>query len=403
MTLTVPTVGLAEIRRIWAGRGGLWGLVADTNHPTDNLDWTIDAVRRRALRVALEVARPHLLAWPASRREWIDALPAQSVRHRSVADAPGPGADWVRTRLAGWPPREFHHRHRLREADSILVTTTRWTIETVDETLKEVHRLGAEMVPESDPLRARVAAARAALEIEPLASSHPTAPSRLDLVALRTSGRPWKTVAGVAEALQVVTKDPGRLADLALDPDPALADRLFHIAVLGQLIHDLRASGWRFTVTSLPGAPTGGPHLEAIAPNGEQWDLWYEMSGAWTHYNVPSPFATAARGLEGTGGPLGSDIALVLPHQRALIVECKFSDDPTYVGRGGYEQALAYMVEALTGLVTEVAGFVVGPDELITGTSQVSTAVGDLTFTPPQHLAQHVERASGEHSEPVVA
>lgn len=337
MTLTVPTDGLQEVRRVWAGRGGLWaGLGAA--HDDDGLRWSPELARRRATRVVVEYLRPQLLTWPESPWKWLDALPAQSIRTRFTANAPGAGVDWVATRLDGWPPREFRHRSRRRIADSLLVTATRWTIEQLADAVVIADRIAPGVLGETAATRLAVAVEM--LDMAPLASARAAIPSRSDLASLKSSGRPWASVAEVAGLLRMLEIEPALLADVPLDPDPALRDRLFHVAVFGKILLNLRSAGWTLEALGLPGSPEGGPLFRATDTSGSAWDVWFEMAGAWAYYGVPAPYPLAVTGVAGTGGALGADVALVRFKDRAALFECKFSADPTYVGRGGYEQVL---------------------------------------------------------------
>jgi hypothetical protein len=390
MTLTIPADGIDEIRRTWTGRGGLWAAIAAVEGETGVI-WTPELARRRAARVVVEMLRPCVQAWPDSSRKWIDALPAQSIRRHVVADAPGAGIDWPTTRIRGWPPREFDHRRRTRVADTLLVTTTRWTIETLTSVLAAADRVDPEIVDSTT--RARHQVALSMLQLEPLRSALPTLPSRADLAALRASGRPWGAVAAAATWLRILDHDPAQFADLPIDPDPALADRLFHVAVMGLVLRALRVARWTIRPTGLPGSPDGTPVFAATDPAGATWDVWYEMAAAWAHYGVPAPYPPAVRGVTGTGGPLGCDIALVRISDRAVVIECKYSADPSYVGRNGYEQTLAYMTEALTGLVESVSGIVVGVRELIAATGETYTFVGNVRVASTDELAAALEKA----------
>lgn len=383
MMLTIPSRGLDEIRRSWTGRGGLWAGVA-ASHDEDGVPWTPVLARRRASRIILELIRPTLEAWPGSHRAWIDSLPAQSVRRRSADDVPGPGIDWAETRRSGWPPRVFHHRHRSRIADSLLMTTTKWTIERLAAVVSQVDKIDAELLGEL--ARSRLEVAVDVLDMAPMAPAGAVVPGRNDLRALRSAGRPWRAVASVAATLLQLEHDPASIADLALDPDPALADRLFHVAVLGCLLVDLRARGWTIDVVGLPGSPDGHPQFMATSPEGEPWDVWFEMAAAWRHYGVTAPYPSAVVGVSGTGGPLGADIALVRKGDRAVVIECKYSANPTYVGRGGYEQTLAYMAEARTGMVGAVSGIVVGPEDVVLESGRTATSAGDVSVTHPESL-----------------
>lgn len=393
MRLTIPTVGLEEVRLVWAGRGGLWSAVAAADDQR-GYKWSPVLARRRAMRVAVEVLRPQLQAWPSSVGRWVDALPAQSVRYRHIDDQPGSGVDWPATRRSGWPPREFHHRQRSRVPDTLLVTATRWTIEELVRAVRDVDSFDSAIL--GSDARSRLRTAAAMLGLEPLASSHPVVPTPPDLVALRTSGRPWGAVAAVASCLRTIDHDPAQLALLPLDPDPALADRLFHVAVLGCIMRGLTDAGWRVIPTGLLGSPDGKPQFSAIDTDGRDWDVWFEMAGAWSHYGVASPYGAAVAGITGTGGPLGADIAFVRRPDSAIIIECKYSADPTYVGRNGYEQALAYMSEARSGLVGSVGGIVVGAREVVNSTGRTETAVGPVTVTHPGEVATEIGLMANE-------
>jgi hypothetical protein len=395
MTLTFPVRGIAEIRRFWAGRGDVWAAIA-TAGIDDGVNWTPDLARRRAARVVVEMLRPPLAGWPESTRKWLEALPAQSVRRRVVDGAPGAGVDWVATRRHGWPPKEFHHRRRSRVADTLLVTATRWTIEALTEVVAASDGIDATAL--GTEARERHDTAVGLLELEPLASARPIPPSGSDLTALRNSGRPW----AAASWLRVLDHDPARLAAMSIDPDPVLADRLFHVAVFGVVLGVLREDGWTLRPTSLAGAPDGRPAFRASDNHGGGWDLWFEAGAAWTYNGATAPYAAAVSGVAGTGGTLSADIALIADDGRALILECKFSGNPTYVGRNGYEQVLAYMVEVRTGLATSVSGIVVGPPEVVAATGSTRTNVGTVQVTNPDLLRSAILWAIEDATAPLI-
>jgi hypothetical protein len=127
------------------------------------------------------------------------------------------------------------------------------------------------------------------------------------------------------------------------------------------------------------------------------------MAAAWTHYGVSAPYPRAVRGVTGTGGPLGCDIGLLRIGDRGVVMECKYSADPTYVGRTGYEQTLAYMAEALTGLAESVSGIVVGVPELIAATGETNTFVGNVRVANTNGLAGALEKAIEDATGALVA
>lgn len=86
-----------------------------------------------------------------------------------------------------------------------------------------------------------------------------------------------------------------------------------------------------------------------------------------------------------------------------MLIECKFSADPGYVGRNGYEQLLAYMTEAKTSLARTVAGVLVGPAEVIEGPTLTTTAAGPIAVTPPACSDPASRGASRDHPTGVLA
>ncbi len=206
----------------------------------------------------------------------------------------------------------------------------------------------------------------------------------------------------MAEWLRILDHDPSRIANLPLDPDPVLVERLFHVAVLGVILGSLRSAGWTVVPSGLPGSPDGTPVFSATDLLGDAWELWYEMSGAWNYYGVAAPYAAAAVGMSGTGGPLGADLALVRLDDRAVVIECKYSGDPTYVGRNGYQQTVAYMTEARTGLVRAAAGIVVGPTEIVHASGMTLTSAGPVRITSPNQLPVALAASIGDVTDTLV-
>jgi hypothetical protein len=381
--ISIPTAGLDSARRIWGGKGELWAAAASVAGP--GIQWTADMARRRAARVVLELVRPHLVRWPNSLRKWIDALPANSVRQRSVGDIPTGFVDWRLTRARGWPPRTFALRSRQRLADTLLLSTLRWTLEELVDLCKDVEQ----MVPGvTGDLWSELRLAEALLELDLVAAAGSIAPTSSDLALVKAAGRPWNMVAAVSRALRVMDHDPHALAQQCIKPDPELADRLFHIAAFGLILRTLESIGWNWRPRKVMGMSGGGPIAFLEDAEGLTWDLWFEAGGAWSFYKVREPFNLASAGVSGTGGPLGADVALVLPNKRAVLFECKFSANPSYVAGRGFEQVLAYAAEATSGLVQQAWGVVVGPSEVVEKMGMASTSVGDICIASHEDLPE---------------
>lgn len=387
----IPTRGLDETLRAWSGQGQLWDALAAVRDPVAERHWTRRDVERRAHRVLFQLVEPRLAGWPATWRAWVDALPAVSYRRRLVSAVPVTGVSWPETRRGGWPPRSFIARPRYRTPDTLLITTLRWVL---DE-LAVIRRSAAP--PASDEqlaARARLGVALSLLAEEPLASAAGVPPTPTDLNAIRGAGMPWRALVPVARELRNLT-GAGllELAERIVAPDPELAWRLFHLAVLGELLHALRTSGARVVSQRPLGDAARGPAYRVDDADGRQWDLWFEAAGAWQRYGRDSPYVAATKGVPGAGQPIGTDLMLVRPDDRALLIECKYSWNPAVVARGGYEQVVAYATEAHEFAPGNVSAVVVGPASVVAGVGYADTLAGPVGIIPPESIAAVVENA----------
>lgn len=375
--------GLREVLRGWSGAGQLFEALAAVSSP-DALDWSPEDIRRRASRVVLSLVEPSFSSWPRTSREWIAYIPPASRAENQFRRIPAGSVNWLRTRRSStrWPPTSYHSRIRSRVPDSIAVSTLAWMAQTlravaVDATLHWPEGATA--------LNRRVDAISEALNMigEPLELRRPDRPT---LLTLRASGYPWSSVASVAELLIRVERDPEFVAYELILPDPELGWRIFHLATFGLVIRALRnhrfVLAWR---RPLSGSRTGS-QIEAISPSGVHYDLWFEAAAARSAYRLPpSAYHRAVAGIPGAGGPMGADVLLIAPTVRALLLECKWSDSPTYVARDGFHQAASYALDALNGMTPMAWSFVVGPIDVVRQPSATTVldraTIGSIPFT----------------------
>lgn len=358
----IPERGLVEVLRSWSGQGQLWEALGAPEDVAER-HWKPTMVRRRARRVLFERLHTMLEEWPEDSRDWLDALPASTETLDYRSSSPRPGTSWTRTRIAGWPPRTFIGRHRQRIPETLLSTVTRWTLDQLAPLVRDAEKLGD---PHHDQAVHRANVALGLLDVEPLSDVTPAAPTPPDLAAVAAEGHPWRLLVPVAAALQAAD-DPEVLAQLAREvvgPSPELTGRLFHLAVLGEVLHGLRTAGARVISRHPLGDSSGGPAYLVIDHEDHEWDLWFEAAGAWKYYDVEELYPQVAAGVPGAGGALGTDLMLIRRGERALLLECKHSWNPAVVARGGYLQALAYAVEALD-LAPAVTSVVVGPERVV--------------------------------------
>jgi len=224
-------------------------------------------------------------------------------------------------------------------------------------------------------------AVSAVLEQEPLRSALAVEPAKNDIAALRHEGRPWTAVAHLATRLRALDHASlGELSNIALMPDEELRWRLFHLAVLGELLALLRELGASIRwLRPLSSSSVGGPTYEIVV-NGVSWDLWFEAGGSWRYYGKTAPYIEVASAVPGAGRSLGSDLMIIRPGSTALIIECKYSVNPSVVGRAGYEQTLSYVTEAATALAADVTGVVVGAGRTVRSLALALTNSGRIGF-----------------------
>src|SRR5208282_5182403 len=181
---------------------------------------------------------------------------------------------------------DLHERVR----DEAVLTTLVWTAEAIDRIVRESGALGKALVDRIAPF----VNALVHVSISDLADVVAIRPDRLDLSSLRASGRPWSALGEVAEELIRAETDLEFLAYEIIEPIPELAWRLFHLSVLGAVLQALRASRGKIRwLNPLAASRVPGPKFEVVMPDGLKWDVWFEASGADSHYGVPSLYRDA--------------------------------------------------------------------------------------------------------------
>ncbi len=359
------SAGLLEVMSGWSGEGPVLDQLTSII-PIAAMDWSPSDVKRRARRVLLGLVRPDVDLLPATAERWRTYMPRASDHTRASSASLSGRADWSRTvRLHGWPPRKYELRVRQLTDDGVALRTLAWLRKKLDEVVASTSGLA--------PVETRPLAEALEVISEALAAYHglaPSRPDRSDLRALTGSGYPWSVVARVCDLLSRSERDPEFIAFELIAPEPEFLSRLFHLSVYGTAIRAMRAH--RFvTVWRRPLAGPGrGAQVEAISPSGRHYDLWFEGGAARRHHGLRSaPYPEVVAPIPGAGGTIGVDVLLLQYPNRALMFECKCSENPGYVGRQGYHQAASYALEARSGLASDVWSFVVGPDELVVGNS----------------------------------
>jgi hypothetical protein len=351
-------------------------------------DWSARDIKRRAHRVLAAELVPLIETWPTSAGTWLDALPAETLRTREETTFPTSSTNWPQTRLSGWPPRRFVNRVKHRVPDTLLVTTLRWTLEGLYDIVGDADKIDRSCV---DPIRRQVAVAFSLLETEPVASANPVFPTVGDISAMRAEGHPWSRVAPTADLLRHLNEQSlFELAQRLIRPSE-MAWRLFHLGVFGEVLWTLQRLGWSLRSIRPLSATTNGPAYEAVDSRGRKWDLWFEAAGVWRYYGRSAPYRIATQGVARSLRPLGTDVLLLSPFDEAVVIECKYSDDPNYIGRSAYLQALAYATETRTHLAHSVTTLVVVPDSVAAAPDTLAeTIAGKIGVVPVAAMAAHL-------------
>jgi hypothetical protein len=380
----IPEAGLASVLASWSGRGSLYEALTAPLGTTDELQWSPIDVRRRAHRVLLAHIEEALARWPRRSADWLDYLPASRRQERLSSQSPFAGVAWAESRRRfGWPPSQFVGKEAQRGPDMLVVQVLRWCADRLSEVWDDAKILSPE---QNCSATDQLDALKKLLRLEPLLSSTPMIPSRADLNALRREGAPWRSVATVAHELVEAERSWDFLLQRLLIPDDEIRWRLFHLGVLGTLLDALRNAGCNVVSRRPLSARTGGPNYEVMGHDGRTYLLWFEASGVWGYTEAVSPFAEATQAVRKARRSNGADLLLLLPNQRALVIECKYSWNADMVARDGYYQAMAYATEIRSRLTPEVHAVVVGPDGVVIGASFTSLLVGRVGTASPAAL-----------------
>jgi hypothetical protein len=361
-SLSLPRRGLDELLRGWTSDGQVVDALSAVSSDGTDVEWSERDIERRASRVLLEKMESDVERLPTDVGTWLENLPVTTAAIREVSSRPLRPTDWATTaRRYGWPATAFVGYPRSRVRDETPLRVLAWTARRLERILRDV-------LPAAKLLAGRVephVAAMVEVVNKELAEVEINRPDRLDIRSLASSGTPWSTLAAVANALLRVETDLSFLAYEIIEPLPELAWRLFHLSVLGEVLLTLRSLGARVRWTApLSASESSGPQFQ-VTIGQDTWDLWFEASAASRRYRVESPYRTATAGIRSAQRPIGADIMLCLPGSRALIFECKWSGDGTYVGRDGYHQASSYLVEARSGIAEHAWAYVIGPEEVV--------------------------------------
>jgi hypothetical protein len=382
----IPLDGLSEVLSRWSGLGRLYeGLAAVRDE--SGRKWQPKDIEKRAHRILVDKLVPTLELLPTRQVSWLEILPASIRREKFSVDSPRHGVSWRESRRHGWLPRHFVGQTRNRQFSRELLESLAWTLEHLMHSWRLIDRANVMF----SSVCKQILVGQQVLAFLISEGVEPARPTSTALAALRQEGRIWRIAERIADHYRALTrKSMSELAHELIWPDPELRGRLFHLAVLGKLLLEIRKAGGAVVSTS-PLRESSAKPVYSISFNDETWELWFEGAGMWRHHGHRSPYSTAMRGVEKRARPLSPDIVLLRPGSRGLILECKHSADPEYVCKG-YAQVSAYANEIRSLLSEKVEALVVGPRGVVTQPSAVQTWVGAVGAISPEHMSDVVAR-----------
>ena len=377
VALPIPDAGLDHVLRAWVGRGQLVKVLNRLAPEELPRDWRPeDTLLRADLMLFLELT-PLIARLPATAKQWVDLLPAQSRRRRTIADAPSGGTAWVETRQQyGWPPSSFVIRHRDRVAHELLATALGWT---GSEVLRLARRAASIDPTATQPVAGQVDALSKIFESN-LIDREAAEPRPSELAAIGREGSVWRRLVDVARMIRAAS-EPALAASL-LRPVEELRPTLFQLGVLGELLRELQSAGATIVSTSPLSFVTGREQFH-VTYRGRVWHLWMEAGGSWKRYGATSQYRSLTTALRSQTRPLAPDLMLVLPGEAAFVIECKYSANADYVGRTGLAQTLLYMTDVGAAMAPVVEGVVVAPEGVVGSPTSTRTPAGRLGLAAP--------------------
>lgn len=391
---SLPWTGIESLARFWAGSGTLLDWVAPVAWDIE-IAWDIDVVRARVAEVALLSFQRHYLNYlPKHAGEWLDIIAQQTNRIVDRVELPDAHTDWPATfsEFGGYPAQLYVQRRTSSTYDSPFTRVLKWTAQNL-ERAESVVGLHFGRRPFDSGTRRRVLSP---LELPEVASANiDLRQIEHDLEVCKAAGGAWLIVSRLARQLSAIWgQDPlTQLKNLA-PILPELGHQLFELGTLGNVIaaaHNRRPGTW--TTENPVGAAKSGEPCFSLRADGTRLDVRFQTV---PRANVSSDSVYRTLGNRLGAGALRPDIWLnvvSLDWELDIVIECKFSNEPTYVSTG-ITQSMAYSVE-FPRLGTDCIYVTVGPQETI---DRPGAWEHTFAIASPNHLADLVGAAiAGEH------
>lgn len=390
----VPTDGIRLLSRLWAGSGNLHDWLVPSEWAISRL-WSAEVVRARFAECILQAADKSIAGrLPTGSAAWLDQFESQLIRNTAYTDLPTAHTDWALTlsQFGRYPSPQYVDRRPINTLESALSRVSIWLADAVEKAEKLV-RLKFNRTVLSDAARSRLTAPAKVARILAL-----TAPDKLyeeDLLICASAGGPWPLISKMARQLAGIWQRDAATQLAQLPPMlPALGSQLFELATLGVCALVMKAYHPKANWSSC--APIGASEKQLPCLGCEdgdfRWSAYYQIVPK-VRRQKNAPYETL--GMPLSVQPLRPDVWLMFEHglrKTELIIESKYSLDPSYVA-SGITQVLGYSFEHPIAEGWRRLYMVVGPKEIISSSASWN---GDFFIGNLEHLRELIERIAND-------
>ena len=388
--LGLPLAGIESLARLWAGSGTLLDWIAPEDWDLD-LAWSAAQVRARVADLILaRFAKNYLRYLPRHPGEWMDLISQQLHRHVSRTSLPTAHTDWPSTlsEYGRYPSELYIERRPVATYDTPHTRVLRWTTSIVGRSEALVQSQFSRSPLRPDERRILTCA----LDLPEVTNSgEGIRPNDFDLEVCKASGGVWLMVARFAEELAALWFGSAIKQFHSLAPAlPELGHQLFEVGTLGTVLNELRkqfgSEGWS-AKNPLAAAKSNQPCL-TWSNLGKKARVFFQTPPT-AAVAGSAPYLSLARKIG--GGALRPDIWIELSGyaEVELIVECKYSLDPSYVA-SAITQLIGYNEEYPLASKSRLL-VTVGPTEVI---RKPWSWNGTMALCSPTDVAQLVAAAA---------
>ena len=385
---SIPWRGVATLGRFWSGSGGVLEWTGSRDWDIER-GWNAAAERARLAEAIIGQANFGLfLRLPRSLSQWLDNLVLDTRRTTELRNQPTSHTDWPATlsRFGRYPSPQYIERQSVRTHSSPTLDVLRWCIVQTEELDTLVaSQFGRRVL--SEKAKKCFQTFREIPDL--LSATPPERPGEYELSICGSMGGFWPGIERYARRLKVITGDANfkELSDL-LHLVPDIDAQLFEFGVVGTVASGIRAASPSARWTSLApiGAARQGKPCLVADGTGHRWEVYYQTIPL-SKRNA-SPYTSIGKLLGAR--PLRPDIWLQHHFEGScedVIIECKYSLDPSYV-LSGLTDIFAYSVEFQDVLSSGACLVAVGPDELVPGEKTVQ---GRFSLISPTALERFVQ------------